>query len=173
MAGSRFLGRFQLGPAIPGRGQVHFLHPPSLKSAEHATWSGLVVGAAARGMPELVVGGCLPGPARREARTPIPRRPRALSSARVEPVIQGASGRPGGGPVAAAPTSSGSARRPPSRANPRGAQSSSSRLHVLELTDFVGQFVRHAGGASARSGGNTGKGAGPSTEDLHPAEGAR
>lgn len=138
-------------PAAPGHGQVRTSRQSQraqcktcrLLEAPQPTpqdW-------ASRGMPELVVRGHPRQPARRRAGTPTPRRPRAARiarSQRFKGVLSASRRHPGRRP-----------HRPPQRSRSR-----SGLLHVLELTDFVGQFVRHADGNSVRSDGHRRKGPG-------------
>lgn len=106
-------------------------------------------GRLPRGTPGLVVRGCFPQLALCSAWTPTPRHLHGQAS----------DSRGPGRPEAASSTRRGLVRT----TNPGRGVESPWRTASWGLTDFVGQFIRHAGGASARNdelseGGRTARG---------------
>lgn len=131
-------------PTLPGRGQVLALRlpqpPQGTTRRQLAAPQPAPLHWASRGTPGLVVHGRLRQPARCNRRTPTPRRPRA---AKIAPCQRfNGTMRASLGPRGCLPD------RPPAGAEPTWLAA------LLELTDFVGQFVRHAGGVSAQSDGH-------------------
>lgn len=122
-------------PTLPGRSQVHALRlpqpPPGATRRQLAAPQPAPGQWALRGTPELVVHGRLQRTARFDLRTPTPRRPRAAKiapSQRFKRTMSAPRGPRGRLP-----------NRPPVDVEPTRLAA------LLELTDFVRQFVRHAG----------------------------